>query len=71
MGIFIFKLILGRIVFSLTFPWMGWFRNYRFWNGLQFFLPFNARFLDVDGQELCEKSALLGGNRVHVLDRCR
>jgi hypothetical protein len=43
----------------LTFPWMGWFRSYRFWDGLQFFLPFNSRFLDVDRQKLCEKSAVL------------
>jgi hypothetical protein len=26
-GIFIFKLILGQVVFSLTFPWTGWFRK--------------------------------------------
>jgi hypothetical protein len=58
MGIFIFKPVLGRVVFSLTFPWTGWFRNYQFWDGLQFFLPFNSRFLDMDGQKLCEKSAL-------------
>jgi hypothetical protein len=27
-GIFIFKPVLGQVVFSLTFPWTGWFRNY-------------------------------------------
>ena len=58
MGIFIFKMILEQVVFSLNFPWTGWFRNYRFWDGLQFFLPFNSRFLDVNGQKLCEKTAL-------------
>jgi hypothetical protein len=36
-GTFIFKPVLGRVVFSLTFPWTGWFRNYMFWDGLQFF----------------------------------
>jgi hypothetical protein len=56
--IFIFKPVLGRVVFSLTFPWTGWFKDYRFWDMLQFFLPFNSRFLDVEGQKLCEKSAL-------------
>jgi hypothetical protein len=58
MGVFIFKPILRRLVFSLTFPWTGWFRNYWFWDMLQSFLPFNSRFLDVNGQKLCEKSAL-------------
>jgi hypothetical protein len=38
---------------------MGWFRNYQFWDSLQFFVPFNSRFLDVDGQKLCENSAML------------
>jgi hypothetical protein len=37
----------------------GSFENYWFSDGLQFFLPFNSRFLNVDGQKLCEKSALL------------
>ena len=40
-----------RVVF---FQWMGWFRNYRFWDGLQYFLPFNSMFLNVEGQKLCE-----------------
>jgi hypothetical protein len=30
-----------------------------FWDGLQFFLPFNSRLLNVDRQKLCEKSALV------------
>jgi hypothetical protein len=47
------------IFFSLAFSWTGWFRNYRFWDILQLFLPFNSRFLDMDGQKLCEKSALV------------
>jgi hypothetical protein len=29
------------------------------WDGLQYYLPFNSRFLDVDGPKLCEKSALV------------
>jgi hypothetical protein len=58
MGIFIFKLVLGWVIFSLTFPCTGCLRNYRFWDGLQFFLPFNSRFLDEDGQKLCGKSTL-------------
>jgi hypothetical protein len=66
MGIFIFKPVSGRVVFVLTFSWTGWFRNYRFWDGLQFFLPFNSRFLDVDGQKLCEQLAL-GGTFVELL----
>jgi hypothetical protein len=38
---------------------MGWFRNYRYWDGLQlFFLPLNSRFLDMEGQKLSEKTAL-------------
>jgi hypothetical protein len=57
--IFIFKPVLGRVVFSLTFPWTCWFRNDWFWDGLQLFLPFNLRFLDMDGQKLCEKSTLV------------
>jgi hypothetical protein len=49
-GIFIFKPVPGWVVFSLSSPWTGWFRNYRFWDGLQFiYFPFNSRFLDVDG----------------------
>jgi hypothetical protein len=56
--IFIFQTNFETGCFSLMFPWTGWFRNFRFWDGLQFFLPFNSRFLDVDGQKLCEKSAL-------------
>jgi hypothetical protein len=60
MDIFIFKAVLGRVVFSLTFPWTGCFRNYRFWDGLQFSWPFNSRFLDMDKQKLCEKLALVG-----------
>ena len=43
--LFIFKPVLGRVVFSLTLPWTGWFRNYQ--------------FLDMEGHKLCEKSALL------------
>jgi hypothetical protein len=31
------------LFFSLTFPWMGWFRNYWFWDGLQFFFAFNFK----------------------------
>ena len=65
MGIFIFKPVLGRVIFSLTFPWTGWFRNYRFWDGLQFFLPFSSRVLDMDGQTLCGKSALGRGPNVN------
>jgi len=39
-GISIFKPVLGWVVLSLTFPWTGSFRNYLFWNGLQFFWHF-------------------------------
>jgi hypothetical protein len=46
----------------LTFPWTGWFRIYQFWDGLQFFLPFNSRSLDGDGQKLYEKSAVHTGS---------
>jgi hypothetical protein len=52
MGIFIFKPVLGHVVFSLTFPWTGWFRNYRFWDGLQFLLAFQFKVFVVDGQKL-------------------
>jgi hypothetical protein len=44
--------------FPLTFPCTGWFRNYRFWDRLQFLFAFQFKVLDVDGQKICEKSAL-------------
>jgi hypothetical protein len=66
-GIFIFKPLLGRVIFSLTFPWTSWFANYRFWDGLQFFLPFNSRFLDVDGQKLCENLALSALIQIRII----
>jgi len=40
-GYFHFQTGFGTGFFPLTFPWTGWFTNYRFWDGLQFFLPFN------------------------------
>jgi hypothetical protein len=48
----------GTGCFSLTFPWTGGFRIIGFGMGCNFFLPFTSRFLDVDGQKLCEKSAM-------------
>jgi hypothetical protein len=42
-GIFIFKPVLGQLVFSLTFPWTGWFKNYRFWDWLQFYICFSIQ----------------------------
>ena len=32
----IFRVIFINLFFSLTFSWTGWFRNYRFWDGLFF-----------------------------------
>jgi hypothetical protein len=66
----IFQFIFINLFFPLTFSRTGWFRNYRFWDGLQFFLPFNSRFLDVDGQKLCEKSALHATTLLKALHSC-
>jgi hypothetical protein len=43
MGIFIFKLVLERVVFSLTFPWTGWFRNYRVLGRVAIFFAFQFK----------------------------
>jgi len=60
MRISLSKPIFGKGFFPLTFPWTCWFRNYRFWDGLQIFFAFQFKVfnLDVDGQELCEILAL-------------
>jgi hypothetical protein len=59
MGIFIFKLVLEQVVFSLTFPWMAWFRNYRVLGRVAIFLAFQFKVFGRGRAKLCEKTALV------------
>ena len=51
--------ILGRVDFSSTFSWTILVLKLPVLGRVAIFLPFNSRFLDVDGQKLCDKTALV------------
>jgi hypothetical protein len=38
-----FRVIFIDLFFPLTFSWTGWYRYYRFWDGLFFLQPFHGR----------------------------
>jgi hypothetical protein len=58
MGIFIFKPVLGWVVFYFNLSMDGLVYKSPVLGRVEFFLPFNSRFLDVGKQNFVKKSTL-------------